>query len=341
MVSELECIPDRGERRRFALGAIAAILRLSLSDFRDRKVHAPDEYVDLLVPAQGAIPMNPLMPKSDRREILRRHVLPLAITAASLTAILLTNFVVRQLPYLSARGAPSGTIAELSLLSVPFIAAMTIPMAVFVAVCWVFARLSADGTIAQARQKPGGVRRLVAPVLGAALCLSAITLVSNTQLIPRANTRLLAVMSGRPPEGKTDRMMTIAELREAAREVRGNPGLMGVVRASRMAAAYEVEIHKKYALGLACVFFAIVGAALGLRFPRGGAWMVIGASVVVFGGYYACLVAGEALADTLTLSPFVAMWLANAVLLVVAFVLTWRRDDPRATRGAEPMAIGG
>ncbi|MBC7896936.1 MAG: hypothetical protein H7066_16075, partial [Cytophagaceae bacterium] len=112
MVSELECIPDRGERRRFALGAIAAILRLSLSDFRDRKVHAPGEYVDLLVPAEGAIPMNPLMPKNDRREILRRHVLPLAITAASLTAILLTNFVVRQLPYLSARGAPSGTIAE-------------------------------------------------------------------------------------------------------------------------------------------------------------------------------------------------------------------------------------
>ena len=336
MISELEAITDRSERRRFALGAIAAIVRLSVRGLRDRRGQ-----VDLLATAHGALTMNASTPNIDGREILRRLVSPLAITTGVLTAMLVTNFVARQLPHLRAREAPAGTIAELVLHGLPFSIAMTIPMAVFVAVCWVFMRLGADGTIERARQRPGGIRRLSMPVLVAAACLSAVSVVTNTQLIPRSNTRLATVLSGKEFSGqKSDRMMTNGELREAARQVREHPRSNDPTRNSRMAVAYEVEIHKKYALAMACLFLAMVGVALALRFPRGGAWMVAGASVVVFVGYYACLGAGEALADSLALSPLAGMWLANAVLLVVTLLLAWRPVRYTGAPGAESLAIG-
>jgi lipopolysaccharide export system permease protein len=86
---------------------------------------------------------------------------------------------------------------------------------------------------------------------------------------------------------------------------------------------------------------ALAGAAIALRFPRGGAGLVIGAGGIVFTGYYLSLVAGESLADRQVITPFVAMWMANAFLLAVVPLLVWRPGGPGAARGAEPLAIGG
>src|SRR5205823_923011 len=81
------------------------------------------------------------------------------------------------------------------------------------------------------------------------------------------------------------------------------------LRAAReRAAAYEVEIQKKYAIALACLVFALVGAPIALRFQRGGVGLVLGVSVAVFTVYYIGLIGGEELGDRLILSPFFAMW---------------------------------
>jgi lipopolysaccharide export system permease protein len=106
------------------------------------------------------------------------------------------------------------------------------------------------------------------------------------------------------------------------------------------AAAYEVEIHKKFALAAACVVLALAGAAIALRFPRGGVGLVIGASGVVFTGYYLSLTAGESLAERLVIPPFVAMWMANALLLAIVLLLVRRPGRTRGTGGAESFAIG-
>ena len=66
---------------------------------------------------------------------------------------------------------------------------------------------------------------------------------------------------------------------------------------------------------------------------------MLGASAFVFAGYYLSLMAGEVLADRLVISPFVAMWMANVLLLSVALLLVWQPGGP--TRGAETLAIDG
>ncbi|HSA55437.1 MAG TPA: LptF/LptG family permease [Gemmatimonadaceae bacterium] len=97
-----------------------------------------------------------------------------------------------------------------------------------------------------------------------------------------------------------------------------------------------VELHKKFAISVACLVFVLVGAPIALRFPRGGVGLVIGASLVIFGIYYVGLIAGEALADRALLTPFWAMWAANILLTGAGVVLLLRMGRESATaRGGD------
>jgi lipopolysaccharide export system permease protein len=99
---------------------------------------------------------------------------------------------------------------------------------------------------------------------------------------------------------------------------------------------YDVEIQKKFALAFACIVFVMIGAPIALRFPRGGVGLVIGASVGIFALYYIGLVGGEALADRLLLSPFIAMWLTNLLFLGIAAILLSRMGKEGVTaRGGD------
>ena len=63
-----------------------------------------------------------------------------------------------------------------------------------------------------------------------------------------------------------------------------------------MVDGYEIEIHKKFALAVACFVFVLLGAPIALRFPRGGVGLTIGVSLFVFALYYIGLTAGAAAA---------------------------------------------
>jgi lipopolysaccharide export system permease protein len=98
----------------------------------------------------------------------------------------------------------------------------------------------------------------------------------------------------------------------------------------------QVEIEKKFAIAAACTIFVLLGAPIALRFPRGGVGMTIGVSLGVFGLYYVGLIVGESLARRGLLSPFLAMWAANFILLVIGGVLTARLGREGTTsRGSE------
>lgn len=100
-------------------------------------------------------------------------------------------------------------------------------------------------------------------------------------------------------------------------------------------ASYLVEIHKKYAIAIASVVFVLVGIPAGIRFPRGGVGLVIGASLVVFGVFYVGLIGGESLANKLVVDPFWAMWAPNVVFVLVGAVALWRlRTQSTTARGS-------
>ena len=276
------------------------------------------------------------MPEIPTRQLLRRHVAPFAVSATLLTALSVYNVAANVMPQLEARGAAGGTVVEVLLLTIPAAVGLTIPMAVFIAVLWVFTRLGREGVLTTAQGQRHGVRRLVVPVLGAAAVITALMFVSNSQILPRANGQFREVLMGRSV-GQTDRDMTIGELREAARTALTDAGPNAAVRALE----YEVEVQKKFALAAACLVLALAGAAIALRFPRGGKRLVIGVSGVVFVGYYIALIAGEALADVQVISPLVAIWMGNALFLAAALLLLWRPGGPGTPRALETPPPAG
>jgi lipopolysaccharide export system permease protein len=99
---------------------------------------------------------------------------------------------------------------------------------------------------------------------------------------------------------------------------------------------YMVEVHKKWAISLACVSFVLIGMAMALRFPRGGMGLVIGGGLAAFSVYYVGLTAGEALADRGLLSPALSMWLPNIILTVVGIIGLIRVNrQPGLNRGGD------
>jgi lipopolysaccharide export system permease protein len=85
-------------------------------------------------------------------------------------------------------------------------------------------------------------------------------------------------------------------------------------------AMYEIEIHKKLALAVACIVFALLGVPIAIHFPRGGIGLVIGMSLAVFTVYYVGLIGGEELGNRRVVSPFLAMWSANVLFATVGLI---------------------
>jgi lipopolysaccharide export system permease protein len=106
--------------------------------------------------------------------------------------------------------------------------------------------------------------------------------------------------------------------------------------AERRAARYAVEVHKKWAISMACISFVIIGIVLALRFPRGGIGLVIGGGLLVFSIHYVGLTAGESLADRGCVTPWAAMWAPNIVLTIVGVLGLIRVSrESGSTRGGD------
>jgi len=134
--------------------------------------------------------MAPLIVRTISRYLLRQHVAPLGFALAALTSLMLIQQVAKQLSGLLGKGLPAGVIAEVFLLSLPFIVAVTLPMAVLVAVLHVFTRLAGDNEITALQAGGVSVTRLVAPVLAGATGVALLSFLWNDQLLPRTNHEL-------------------------------------------------------------------------------------------------------------------------------------------------------
>jgi len=124
------------------------------------------------------------------RYLLRQHCAPLGFALAALTSLMLLNQIAKQFGSLVGKGLPWGVIIEVFVLSVPFIVAVTLPMAVLVAVLHVFTRLAGDNEITALQASGVSVGRVITPVLGGAAVVALLSFLWNDQVLPRSNHRL-------------------------------------------------------------------------------------------------------------------------------------------------------
>ena len=115
-----------------------------------------------------------------------------------------------------------------------------------------------------------------------------------------------------------------------------------LIDSAQLMNSYGVEIHKKFALAVACFVFVLLGAPIALRFPRGGVGLTIGVSLFVFALYYVCLIAGESVAKRGMMPAVVSMWMANVIFALVALWLLAKMGQEGSTaRGGDMKEMLG
>ena len=97
---------------------------------------------------------------------------------------------------------------------------------------------------------------------------------------------------------------------------------------------YEVELHKKFSLPIACILFVMTGASLGVLFRKGGFTIAVGLSFGFFLIYYIMMIGGEDLADRNIVSPIVGVWSPNVILLAISMYLILHTVREQAPLGS-------
>jgi lipopolysaccharide export system permease protein len=122
--------------------------------------------------------------------VLKEHAGPFVFASTALTSLMLLQYVAKRFGELVGKGLPTSVIVEFLLLSVPFTVAMTLPMAVLVAVLYAFSRLASENEITAMKASGLSMRSVLAPVVLGGLAMSGVMLFFNDQVLPRANHRL-------------------------------------------------------------------------------------------------------------------------------------------------------
>lgn len=86
----------------------------------------------------------------------------------------------------------------------------------------------------------------------------------------------------------------------------------------------KIEFHRRFAIPLASIVFAILALPLGLTTARSGKGAGFAISVIVILVYRVVFVSATKAAATGNLPPWAGAWMSNAVILLWALVALWR-----------------
>jgi len=128
------------------------------------------------------------------RYILKEHIGPLFFSLSILISILLMNQIVILFDRIVGKGLQSSVIMEVFSLSVPFIFATTVPMAVLVSTLWAFGRLSSDNEIIAMKSSGVSLLYILRPLLLASFLLTVLMIWFNNAVLPDSNYRLRSIL---------------------------------------------------------------------------------------------------------------------------------------------------
>lgn len=91
---------------------------------------------------------------------------------------------------------------------------------------------------------------------------------------------------------------------------------------------YKIELHKKFAVPIACLIFLFFSFPISLNSRKSGKSLGFGIGLFVSIFYWSLLFAGQTLGIRMNFSPFLSMWFPNIVILslgVVFMILRFKR----------------
>lgn len=124
------------------------------------------------------------------RYLVRAHLGPFLFSLSAITGLIFLNAVAQRMDALVGKGLPWSVIVEFLVLSLPHTVALSLPMAVLVAVLYAFSELTEHNEIMA--MAAGGIRptRVLVPLLGMGAVATLGMLYFNDSVLPEANHRL-------------------------------------------------------------------------------------------------------------------------------------------------------
>ncbi|MBM4403868.1 MAG: LptF/LptG family permease [Candidatus Cloacimonetes bacterium] len=129
-----------------------------------------------------------------KRYILKEHLAPFLISLAVVTLILLTDRIIDLLNTVIEKKLDPGTVINLFALSLPFMLALSIPMAVLVATILAFGRMTVDRETIAMKSSGINVYRMITPLLAVACALTGLMVYFNHWFLPESNHKLKNLM---------------------------------------------------------------------------------------------------------------------------------------------------
>lgn len=86
---------------------------------------------------------------------------------------------------------------------------------------------------------------------------------------------------------------------------------------------HQIEVHKKFALPVACLVFALLGLPLGASTRKGGRTSGFTLSLIIIVSYYVLITAGEKMAVDSRIPVWLGIWGANLIFGFLGLALFW------------------
>lgn len=87
---------------------------------------------------------------------------------------------------------------------------------------------------------------------------------------------------------------------------------------------FEIALHEKYVIGVACIILFFVGAPLGAIIRKGGMGLPLVIAILLFLTYHFIGVLTKNSAENGAISPFIACWLSTFIMFPLSIYLTYR-----------------
>jgi lipopolysaccharide export system permease protein len=87
---------------------------------------------------------------------------------------------------------------------------------------------------------------------------------------------------------------------------------------------FEIALHEKYVLGIACIVLFFVGAPLGAIIRKGGMGLPMVIAILIFLTYHFIGIFAKNSAEEGHLSPFLAAWFSTLIMLPLGIFFTYR-----------------
>ncbi len=129
-----------------------------------------------------------------KKYILKEHIPPFLISLMVVTFVLLIDRIIDMLNMIIEKKLPFQIVIEMFSLSLPYMLALSIPMAVLVATILAFGRMSVDREIIAIKSSGVNVYAMIGPLLVAAVMLTGLMVYFNHWFLPNTNHKLKNLM---------------------------------------------------------------------------------------------------------------------------------------------------